>query len=85
MDPAYKIMHYEVFSVDYSFARIATSKRERSNDVIPSASEMPDHDPASDHGEDEPLLGEPGDASQKEQKGIQFNFIIGRYSRCGLA
>ena len=27
--------------------------------------------------EDEPLLGEPGDAAQTEEKGLQFNLVIG--------
>ena len=27
--------------------------------------------------EEEPLLGEPGDAAQKEEKGLQFNLVIG--------
>ena len=29
--------------------------------------------------EDEPLLGEPGDAAQKEEKGIQFNLVLGNW------
>ena len=28
--------------------------------------------------EEEPLLGEPGDAAQREEKGIQFNLVIGK-------
>ena len=27
--------------------------------------------------EDEPLLGRPGDASQTESQGLQYNFVIG--------
>ncbi|MCJ1246725.1 hypothetical protein MMC30_003934 [Trapelia coarctata] len=44
-----------------------------------SATGIPEQDPALDgrNPEEEPLLGRPGDASQKEDKGIQFNFIIG--------
>ncbi|MCJ1477386.1 hypothetical protein MMC13_006057 [Lambiella insularis] len=43
-----------------------------------SATGIPDHDPTNDNrGEDEPLLGEPGDATQKNEKGIQFNLVIG--------
>ena len=29
-------------------------------------------------GEDEPLLGRAGDASQQEDQGLQFNFVIGK-------
>ncbi|MCJ1310679.1 hypothetical protein MMC25_004345 [Agyrium rufum] len=36
-----------------------------------------DHDRADDRAEDEPLLGEPGDAAQKDEKGIQYNFVLG--------
>ena len=47
-----------------------------------SATGIPDQNPASRGGEEnEPLLGEPGDASQKSEKGIQFNFIIGRFKQ----
>jgi len=44
-----------------------------------SATGIPERNPAVEgrNEEDEPLLGGPGDASQKESKGIQFNFIIG--------
>ncbi|MCJ1417519.1 hypothetical protein MMC32_003863 [Xylographa parallela] len=43
-----------------------------------SATGIPDQNPASRGSEEnEPLLGEPGDASQKSEKGIQFNFVIG--------
>lgn len=31
----------------------------------------------NDAGDQEPLLGEPGDASQRTGKGLQYNFIIG--------
>jgi hypothetical protein len=46
-----------------------------------SATGIPERNPAVEgrNEEDEPLLGGPGDASQKESKGIQFNFIIGEY------
>jgi len=27
--------------------------------------------------EDEPLLGRPGDASQQEGQGLQYNFVLG--------
>lgn len=30
-------------------------------------------------GEDEPLLGRVGDASQQEDQGLQFNFVIGKH------
>ena len=47
--------------------------------MMASATGVPDQNPASRGSEeDEPLLGEPGDASQKSEKGIQFNFIIGK-------
>jgi hypothetical protein len=29
-------------------------------------------------GEEEPLLGRPGDASQQEGQGIQYNFVLGK-------
>lgn len=31
-------------------------------------------------GEDEPLLGRAGDASQPEDQGLQFNFLIGSFA-----
>ena len=31
-------------------------------------------------GDDEPLLGRAGDASQQDGKGLQFNLIIGNYT-----
>jgi hypothetical protein len=35
--------------------------------------------------EDEPLLGRPGDASQQEGQGLQYNFVLGRFrSRMSL-
>ena len=52
-----------------------------------SATGIPERNPALDEGEvgdDEPLLGRPGDASQKESKGIQFNFVIGTYLGLGI-
>ncbi|KAG7004872.1 hypothetical protein G7Y79_00023g054560 [Physcia stellaris] len=43
-----------------------------------SPSTMPQVHPAAEgRGEDEPLLGRAGDASQQEEKGIQFNFVLG--------
>lgn len=46
-----------------------------------SATGIPQQNPAtSDRGEDEPLLGRVGDASQPEGKGIQFNLFIGVFS-----
>lgn len=46
-----------------------------------SATGIPAQNPAiSGRGEDEPLLGRVGDASQQEGKGIQFNLFIGEYS-----
>ncbi|KAI9808973.1 MAG: hypothetical protein M1827_007095 [Pycnora praestabilis] len=45
-----------------------------------SATGVPEQNPASAGvGEDEPLLGRAGDASQQDGKGIQFNLIIGSY------
>lgn len=32
-------------------------------------------------GEEEPLLGRPGDASQKDGKPLYYNFVIGEASR----
>ncbi|KAG8528177.1 uncharacterized protein KY384_007094 [Bacidia gigantensis] len=34
-------------------------------------------DPGRTHGEEEPLLGQPGDANQPEGKGLELNFILG--------
>jgi hypothetical protein len=31
----------------------------------------------STSAEDEPLLGRPGDASQQEGQGLQYNFVLG--------
>ncbi|KAI4149156.1 MAG: hypothetical protein L6R39_002593 [Caloplaca ligustica] len=42
-----------------------------------SATGMPEARPNSGRGEDEPLLGRAGDASQQENQGLQFNFVIG--------
>lgn len=43
-----------------------------------SATGIPEQTPSSERrGEDEPLLGRVGDASQQPEKGIQFNLIIG--------
>ncbi|KAI9674160.1 MAG: hypothetical protein M1817_001978 [Caeruleum heppii] len=43
-----------------------------------SSTAIPDGNPATaGRGEDEPLLGRVGDASQQEGRGIQFNFVIG--------
>lgn len=43
-----------------------------------SATGIPEENPATQgRGEDEPLLGRAGDASQQEGKGIQFNFVLG--------
>ncbi|KAI4208519.1 MAG: hypothetical protein LQ346_000029 [Caloplaca aetnensis] len=41
-----------------------------------SATGMPER-PNDGQGEDEPLLGRAGDASQQEDQGLQFNFVIG--------
>ena len=40
-----------------------------------SATGIPENAPAPN--ETEPLLGRPGDASQEEGKGLQYNFFIG--------
>lgn len=44
-----------------------------------SATGIPESNPATNEGsrEDEPLLGQPGDASQPYQKGLEFNLILG--------
>jgi len=43
-----------------------------------SATGIPEQNPAQQgRGEDEPLLGRAGDASQQDGKGIQFNFVLG--------
>ncbi|KAI9782049.1 MAG: hypothetical protein M1835_004110 [Candelina submexicana] len=42
-----------------------------------SATGIPEQNPSSErHGEDEPLLGRAGDASQQPDKDIQFNLVI---------
>ena len=44
-----------------------------------SATGIPESSPAGHgRGEDEPLLGRAGDASQPEGKGLQFNLVIGK-------
>ena len=44
-----------------------------------SATGIPEENPATQgRGEDEPLLGRAGDASQQDGKGIQFNFVLGK-------
>ena len=40
-----------------------------------SATGIPEQNPA--RGEEEPLLGSPGDATQTPEQGLQFNFITG--------
>lgn len=43
-----------------------------------SATGIPEENPATQgRGEDEPLLGRAGDASQQDGQGIQFNFVLG--------
>ena len=43
-----------------------------------SATGIPEQNPAAaGRGEDEPLLGRAGDASQQDGKAIQFNFVLG--------
>ena len=43
-----------------------------------SATGIPQENPvAQGRGEEEPLLGRPGDASQPDGTGIEFNLIIG--------
>lgn len=43
-----------------------------------SATGIPEENPATQgRGEDEPLLGRAGDASQQDGHGIQFNFVLG--------
>jgi hypothetical protein len=45
---------------------------------------MPERDqPAEGLGEDEPLLGRVGDASQPEGRPIYYNLIIGKYEIYG--
>ena len=48
------------------------------NKKMASATGIPEEPPREGRGEDEPLLGRAGDASQQEGKGIQFNFFIGK-------
>ena len=42
---------------------------------------IPEENPATQgRGEDEPLLGRAGDASQQDGRGIQFNFVLGTFA-----
>jgi hypothetical protein len=41
-----------------------------------SATGIPEQDPTTTAGEDEPLLGRPGDASQTAD-GLQYNLVLG--------
>jgi hypothetical protein len=41
-----------------------------------SATGIPEQDPTTTAGEDEPLLGRPGDASQTTD-GLQYNLVLG--------
>lgn len=59
----------------YDFA-LLTSGRPRSC-TMASATGIPEERSNSGRGEEEPLLGGPGDASQQEDQGLQFNFVIG--------
>lgn len=44
-----------------------------------SATGIPQGNPVAEgRGEEEPLLGRAGDASQQDGKGIQFNFFLGK-------
>jgi hypothetical protein len=43
-----------------------------------SATGIPEQDPTTTAGEDEPLLGRPGDASQTSD-GLQYNWVLGWY------
>ena len=42
-----------------------------------SATENQEQSANNGRGEQEPLLGRAGDASQQEGEGIQFNFLLG--------
>jgi hypothetical protein len=44
--------------------------------IMASATGIPEQR-VSTSAEDEPLLGRPGDASQQEGQGIQYNFVLG--------
>jgi hypothetical protein len=43
-----------------------------------SATEIPENPRNAALGEDEPLLGRPGDASQPEGRPLYYNLIIGK-------
>lgn len=60
-----------------SFLLILTNILSQVPDVMASATGIPEHRVATS-GEDEPLLGRPGDASQQEGQGLQYNFVIGK-------
>ncbi len=48
---------------------------------MPSATETPEYNPPPEGlGEDEPLLGRVGDASQPEGRPLYYNLIIGEES-----
>lgn len=42
-----------------------------------SATGIPEQHHSNGHGEQEPLLGRPGDASQKEGKSLAWNLVLG--------
>jgi hypothetical protein len=44
--------------------------------IMASATGIPEQDPTTTAGEDEPLLGRPGDASQTTD-GLQYNLVLG--------
>ena len=46
-----------------------------------SATGIPEQDPTTTAGEDEPLLGRPGDASQTTD-GLQYNLVLGWWQIC---
>ena len=53
--------------------------------TMASATGIPQENPATQgRGEDEPLLGRAGDASQQEGKGLQFNFVLGKSLMHGI-
>lgn len=46
-----------------------------------SATGLPQENPAAEgRGEDEPLLGRSGDASQQDGIGLQYNLVLGTLS-----
>lgn len=56
----------------------ATRRKTKMASATGIPAQAPLHDAAT---EDEPLLGGPGDASQRREKGLWFNLLLGMWSQ----